>query len=79
MRHPKMAKSGTQISATLHIRMTIESDGPEARAKLRTNTGEIPQVNMAKARAKRAVVLEVIMPIKAMALIWSMVPEAGEI
>jgi hypothetical protein len=61
------------------MRMTIESAGPEASARLRTKTGEMPHVKMAKARTRRAVVLEVISPIKAMALIWSMVVQAGVI
>ncbi len=79
MRQPANANSGKQMIATLHMRITIESEGPEASASERTNTGDNPHVRMANARARRAVVLEVIVPIKAMALIWSMVPEAGEI
>ena len=79
IRQPVNSRMGKQIKATLHMRMTMESAGPEASASERTNTGEMPQVRIAKARARWAVVLEFISPIKAMALIWSMAVRAVDI
>jgi len=79
MRQPVNINIGKHIKATLHMRMTIESAGPDASESERTNAGEMPHVRMANARARIAVVLEFIAPIKAMALIWSMAVRAGEI
>ena len=73
IRQPVKANRGKQMMATLHMRMTMESDGPVASDSERTNTGDTPHVRMAKVRASRAVVLEFISPIEAMEVIWSMV------
>ena len=79
MRKPVNTSIGKQMMAVAHMRITMESDGPEASTSERTNTYEMPQVKIAKASASRAVVLVVIVPIKAMKVIWSMVVRAGEI
>ena len=79
MLKPVKASNGKQMMAVVHMRMTMESDGPEASTNERTNTYEMPQLHIAKASASRAVVLEAIAPIKAMMVIWSMVVRAGEI
>ena len=79
MRKPVNTSNGKQMIAVLHMRMTMESDGPEARTSERTNTYEMPQVKIAKASASKAVVLEVIVPIEAKKVIWSIVVRAGEI